>query len=114
MPRDEHDVAARLGDAGRHRADAYLRDQLDMDPRAWIRILQIMDELLDVLDRIDIVVRRWADQADTWCRVPRPRDPRVHLVPGQLTALARFGALGHLDLQVVSIDQVFGGDAETT
>ena len=32
--------------------------------------------------------------------------------PGQLAALAGLGALGHLDLEVVGVDQVLAGDAE--
>ena len=36
----------------------------------------------------------------------------VDLVAGQLAALARLGALGDLDLEIVGIDQIFGGDAE--
>ena len=39
-------------------------------------------------------------------------DMAVDLVAGQLTALAGLGALGDLDLQLVGIDQIFGGDAE--
>ena len=39
-------------------------------------------------------------------------DVLVDLVAGQLAALAGLGALRHLDLEVVGIDQVFGGDAE--
>src|SRR5205823_1693885 len=37
---------------------------------------------------------------------------RPDLVAGQLAALARLGALGHLDLDVVGVDQVLGGDPE--
>ncbi len=37
----------------------------------------------------------------------------VDLVAGQLAALAGLGALRHLDLDVVGVDQIFGGDAET-
>ena len=33
-------------------------------------------------------------------------------MPGQLAALARLGALSHLDLQLISADQVVGGHAE--
>ena len=36
----------------------------------------------------------------------------VDLVAGKLAALAGLGALGDLDLEVVGIDQIFGGDAE--
>ena len=73
--------------------------------RSWISWAQ-------VLDRVDVVVRRRRDQADARRRVPGLRDPRVHLVPGQLAALARLGALRHLDLQVVGVDQVLAGHAE--
>ena len=40
------------------------------------------------------------------------RDFLVDLVTGQLAAFAGLGALGHLDLQLVGVDQVFAGDAE--
>src|SRR5947207_1006152 len=36
----------------------------------------------------------------------------VDLAAGQLAALAGLGALCHLDLQHIGIDQVFGGDPE--
>ena len=36
----------------------------------------------------------------------------VDLVAGQLAALAGLGALRHLDLQLVGVDQVVAGDAE--
>jgi hypothetical protein len=34
------------------------RDQLDVDPRGRVGVLQVVDELLQVLDRVDVVVRR--------------------------------------------------------
>ena len=37
----------------------------------------------------------------------------VYFVARQLSAFARLGALGHLDLQFLGVDQVFAGDAET-
>ena len=52
------------------------------------------------------------DQADARRGVPGLGDPRVDLVAGQLAALAGLGALGHLDLQVVGVDQVLAGHAE--
>ena len=67
MAGDEHNVAAGFGDARGHRADAYLGDQLHMDPRTWIGVLQVVDELLDIFDRINVMERRWTDQANTWC-----------------------------------------------
>src|SRR5581483_1649044 len=69
-------------------------------------------ELRQVLDRIDVMVRRWRDQAHARRGVPHLGDPRIHLLAGELPALAGLGALGHLDLQVVGVDQVFAGHAE--
>ena len=102
----------RLGDAGGDRADADLGDQLDVDAGARVGVLQVVDELGEVLDGVDVVVRRRRDQADAGRGVPGLGDPRVDLVAGQLAALAGLGALGHLDLEVVGVDEVLAGDAE--
>ena len=103
---DQDDVGVRLGDAGRDRADADLGDQLDVDPRLRVGVLEVVDQLREVLDRVDVVVRRRGDQADARRGVPGLRHPRVDLVAGQLTALAGLGALGHLDLDVVGVGEV--------
>jgi len=50
-------VGVGLGDAGRDGADADLGDELDADPRRRVRAAQVEDQLLEVLDRIDVVVR---------------------------------------------------------
>ena len=81
--------------------------------RAWrLRVLQVVDQLGQVLDGVDVVVRRRRDQADAGRRVPHLGDPRIDLVAGQLAALAGLGPLGHLDLQLLGVDQVLAGDAE--
>ena len=112
VARDEHDVGLGLADPGGHRADADLGHQLHVDARPRVGVLEVVDELLEVLDGVDVVVGRRRDQPDARRRVPGLGDPRVHLVAGQLAALARLGALGHLDLQVVGVDQVLARDAE--
>ena len=63
VARDEHDVGVRLADSGRDRADADLGDELDVHPRPVVGVLQVVDELGQVLDRVDVVVRRRRDQA---------------------------------------------------
>ena len=55
---DVHDVGQRLHDAGRHEADAALGDELDRDGGLRVHLLQVEDELGEVLDRVDVVVRR--------------------------------------------------------
>ena len=99
--------------ARRDGADADLADQLDVDARLRVGVLQVVDQLREILDRVDVVVRRRGDQADARRRVPDLGDPRVHLVARQLAALTGLRALGHLDLDVGAVGQVVRGDAET-
>ena len=101
IARDRDVVGARLGDAGRDRADADLGDQLHRDAACGIDVLQVVDELRQILDRIDVVMRRRRDQADARRRVAHAGDVLVDLVAGQLAALAGLGALRHLDLHHV-------------
>ena len=98
-----------FGHAGGHRAHPDLGDQLHMDPANRVGVLQVVDELGEIFDGIDVVVRRWRDQSDTRGGVPGTGDPGIHLVAGQLSALAGLRTLSHLDLEVISVDQVFTG-----
>ena len=105
-------VGIGLGDAGGDGADADLGDELDADRGARIDVLQIVDELRQILDRVDVVVRRRRDEADAGDRVAHAGDPVIDLVAGKLAALAGLGALRHLDLQHVGVDEIIGIDAE--
>src|SRR5205814_396557 len=58
-------------------------------------------------------MRRRRDQADAWNGMPDFGDEIVDLMAGKLAALAGLGALRHLDLQLVGIDQIIGGDAKS-
>ncbi len=109
---DQDDVGMRLGHARRHDADADFGHQLHRNARLRIDVLQVVDELRQVFDRVDIVVRRRRDQLHAGDRVAYPRDHLVHLVPRQLPAFTGLGALGDLDLQLVGVHQVVGGHAE--
>jgi len=59
-PRDEHEVGFRLGDPGRDRPDADLGNELDGDVRPRIDRFQVVDELGEILDGVDVVVRAGA------------------------------------------------------
>ncbi len=109
---DRHVIGARLRYAGGNRANSHFRHQLHGNPCLRIGVLQIVDELRQVLDRVDVVVRRRRNQTDTGSRIPHAGDVLVHLLARQLAAFAGLGALCHLDLQVVGVNQVFRGDAE--
>ena len=69
----------RLRNARRDRADADFGDQLHADARVAIRVLQIVNQLGQILDRVDVVMRRRRNQADARGRVTRLGDPRIHL-----------------------------------
>ena len=109
---DQHDVGMRFGDARGDGAHADFGHQLDGDAGARIGVLQVVDQLGQILDGIDIVVRRRGDQSHAGDGVAHAGDDFVDLVAGELAAFAGLGALRHLDLQLVAIDQVIGGDAE--
>ena len=58
------------------------------------------------------MVRGRRDQGDPRDRVPRGGDDLVDLETHQLAALPRLGPLCDLDLQLIRVDQVLGGDPE--
>ena len=112
MAGDQDHVGLGLGDAGGDRADAGLGDQLHADPGVRVDLLQVVDELGQVLDRVDVVVRRRRDQGDAGRGVAQAGDLERDLEAGQLAALAGLGTLGDLDLELAGSVQVLGGDAE--
>src|SRR5207253_5107364 len=112
VPADQDDVGLRLGDAGGDRAHAHLGDQLHADARAVVRVLQVVDQLRQVLDRVDVVVRRRGDEPHARRRVTYLGDVLIDLVAGELPALAGPRTLRHLHLQLVACDEVGAGHAE--
>ena len=102
----------RLGDAGRDGADADFGDELHAHARVAVGVLQVVDELREIFDRVDVVVRRWRDEADAGGGAAGLGDRRIHLGAGQLAAFAGLRALGHLDLDFLGVGEVFARDAE--
>ena len=77
---DQHAVGLALGDARRDRAHARLDTSFTRDPGVAVGVLQVVDQLGEVLDRVDVVVRRRRDQAHARRRVAHLGDGVVHLV----------------------------------
>ena len=96
---DEDDVGVSFRNACGNRADADFGHQLHGDARLRIHVLQVVDQLREIFDRIDVVMRRRRDQADAGDRMPQARNDVVDFVAGKLAALAGLRALRHLDLQ---------------
>src|SRR5487761_272708 len=74
---DEDVVGAGFRDARGDRANACLRNQLDADSRVRVHRLQVVDELRQVFDRIDVVVRRRRDELHSRLRMAQARDASV-------------------------------------
>ena len=114
VSRDQDDLRACLRDACRDGADARFTDELDGDARLFVGVFEVINELRQVLDRINIVVGRRRNQRYAGGGVPCLGDPRIDLVAGQMTALAGLCALRHLDLDFVRRIEVCRGHAEAS
>ena len=106
MTADQDLVGSALGNTGGDSADAGLADQLDRHACAGVGVLKIEDQLCQVLDGVDVVVRRRRDQADAGRGLTDLGNPGVDLLAGQVATLARLCALGHLDLNLEGAAQV--------
>ena len=102
-----------LRHAGRYRSHSHLGNELHRNPRLGVDVLQVIDELRQVLNRIDIVMRRRRNQAHSRNRIAHTSDDVVHLATRQLPAFSRLGALRDLDLQIIRVHQVIGRNAKT-
>ena len=103
---DQDLVGGTLGHTGGDGADAGLADQLDRHARTGVGVLKIEDKLCQVLNGVNIVVRRRRDQADAGRGLTDLGNPGVDLLAGQVATLAGLGALGHLDLNLEGAAQV--------
>jgi hypothetical protein len=65
VTRDKDVVSLGLGDTRGDDTYTDLRYELDRDSGSGARALQIVDQLLKILDRVNIVMRRGRDQTDT-------------------------------------------------
>ena len=113
MTADQHNVSFCLRHSGCNSSDTHFGNQLDVNTCERVRIFQVMNELLEIFNRIDVMVWRWANETNTRGGVARLRNPRVHLVTGQLTALTRLRTLSHFDLNVVRVGEVLGCHTKT-
>ena len=97
-----------------HGADARLRHQFHRYPRIPVGVFQVIDQLCQIFDGINIMMRRWRNQGYSWCGVSRLCHPGIYFFPWQMSALSRLCALCHLDLDLLGTDQVSGGHAKAS
>ena len=109
----EDDLCTGLRNTTCDGADAVLRNELDGDRGTAVRVLQIIDQLRQILDAVDIVVRWWRNEGHTRSRETGLRDPRIDLLARQVAALAWLCPLRHLDLDLDGGVEVGTGHTET-
>ena len=114
MTGDQNQVRVRFCHARGDRADAHFRHQLHGNARLRIDVLQIIDQLRQIFDRVDVMVRGRRDQSHAGRGMAHAGNGLIDLVTGQLSAFAGLRTLRDFDLQLVGVDQVFGGDAEAS
>src|SRR6266511_5212285 len=110
---DRYVVRLRLCHTGCDRADADFGYKLHRNRRLRVGVLQVVDQLCEILDRVNVVMRYRRNEPDARHREAQLRDVFGHLVPGALAAFAGLRTLRHRDLQLVGVDQVLRGHAET-
>lgn len=109
---NEHVVGERLGHAGGHRPHPGLRHQLHAHPRPWIHGLEVVHLLREILDAVDVVMRRRRNEPNARGAVTKPGDEFRDHVTRQLAALAGLGPLHDLDLDCFGAHEILGGHAE--
>src|SRR5262245_61455672 len=113
MAANQNHICMAFRDARCDGSDADFRDELYADTRVMIGILEIMDQLRQIFDGIDVVVRRRRNQTDAWSRVTHLGDPWIDFSARQLATFSRLCTLGHLDLQFPRLRQVITGHAKS-
>lgn len=107
-------IVQNLGYSSGDDTDTDFRDEFDGNAGRRIGALEVVNELGQILYRIDVVMGRRRDQSDAGNTVTGAGDFDGDFVAGQFTTFARFGALRHLDLQLVSVRKVGGRYSEST
>ncbi len=103
-----------LREPRRDRAYSCTRDQLDAHFGARVDLFQVVDELRNIFDGIDVVMRRRRDERHARHGTSQGCDLVGHLVSRQLPAFAGFRPLRHFDLDLGTIVEILRRDPEAS
>ncbi len=101
-------------DTGRNNTNANFRNEFDRDTGLGVGAFEIVDQLCEVLDRVDVVVGWRRDQSNSGNGVTSFGDIFRDFVAGKFSSFTGFGSLRHLDLQLVGVGQVGGRYSESS
>src|SRR5260370_12092022 len=110
---DGDDVRARFANAGGNNADARAGNEFYTDAGARIHGAQVVDQLREIFDAVNVVMRRRRNQRRARGSMPNAGDVFADFLRGQLAALTRFRALSHFDFEFFRVDEVIGGGTKT-
>ena len=79
VARHSDQIRIGFGDAGRNSADPWLGDEFHRDLRVWVDLLEVKDQLRQVFDGVNIVVRRRRNQRDAGHRVAQAGNQLIDL-----------------------------------
>ena len=79
---DQNNIGVCLGNACRDSTNANFGNQLYRNACCRIHVLQVENQLCQIFDRINIVVRRRRNKTDTRNGMPNSCDDFIDLVPG--------------------------------
>mmetsp|Transcript_27317 Transcript_27317/g.66294 ORF Transcript_27317/g.66294 Transcript_27317/m.66294 type:complete len:207 (+) Transcript_27317:1261-1881(+) len=96
--RNLDNIGVSLGNTTGDGSDTNTRDQLDRNAGTFVDGMQIVNQLCQILNTVDIVVRRRRDKGDTWLTGSKSGNVFGNLGSWQLTTFSRLGSLGHLNL----------------
>ena len=111
---DEDVICVSLCNTGCNDANADFAHEFDTYTGARIAVLQIVNQLGKIFDRVDVVVRGRTDEPNTWGAIANSCDVLVNLLARQFSAFTRFRALRYFDLQFVRVGQILNRDPEAT
>ena len=110
--RDGDDVRAGFRDSGGDDSDTRAGDEFHADARGGIDGAQIVNELGQIFDAVNVVVRRRRNQGHAGDGVAYASDEGCDFQGGELAAFAGFRTLRHFDFEFVGANEIFRGDAE--
>src|SRR5215470_130787 len=107
------DVCTGLSNPGCDDADACAGHELYADASTRIDRAEIMDELREVFDAVNVVMRRRRNQRRAGRGMANARHVWSDFSRGELAAFARLGTLGHLDFKFLRVHKVVRSNTET-
>ena len=112
VPAYGNDVGAGFCDPGGNDAHAGSGNQFHADARLRVHGAQIVNQLRQIFDAVNVVMRWRRNQRRSGRRMPDARNVLTDFLSRQLPALARLRSLRHFDFEFLGVHQVIGGDAE--